>query len=25
LSYTGFFGANDAVMLIHHPGSNDDC
>lgn len=25
LSYTGFFGANDAVMLIHHPGSKDDC
>lgn len=25
LSYTGFFGAEDAVMLIHHPGSNDDC
>ena len=25
LSYTGFFGANDAIMLIHHPGSNDDC
>ena len=25
LAYTGFFGASDAVMLIHHPGSNDDC
>lgn len=25
LSYTGFFGGHDAVMLIHHPGSNDDC
>ena len=25
LSYTGFFGADDAVMLIHHPGSYDDC
>ena len=25
LSYTDFFGGTDAVMLIHHPGSNDDC
>ena len=25
LVYVGYFGANDAVMLIHHPGSRDDC
>ena len=25
LMYVGYFGANDAVMLIHHPGSRDDC
>ena len=25
LLYVGYFGANDAVMLIHHPGSRDDC
>ena len=25
LTYVGYFGADDAVMLIHHPGSYDDC
>lgn len=25
LVYVGYFDVNDAVMLIHHPGSNDDC
>ncbi|MBQ9555386.1 MAG: leucine-rich repeat protein [Muribaculaceae bacterium] len=25
LIYVGYFGADDAVMLIHYPGSRDDC
>lgn len=25
LQYTGYFGANEAVMLIHNPGRFDDC
>ena len=25
LQYTGYFGADDAVMLIHNPGRFDDC
>ena len=25
LVYVGYFGATDGVMLIHHPGSRDDC